>query len=195
MLYHILRSIGWFLCKALFRLKVKGADNVPREEGVIIASNHSSYIDPVVLGVAVPNHVRWIVRKDVYDVWWLKWLFDATDMIRENGSVGKAIVALKEGKTVGVFPEGTRSPDGKLGEGRKGIAVMALQSGAAVVPCAISGAFEAYPRSAVLPRPHPVKVTIGKPIRFDRKDPAGEAEVNAALKMIMSGLSSLMTEA
>lgn len=194
MLYRILRSIGWFLCKALFRLKVKGADNIPREEGVIIASNHSSYIDPVVLGVAVPSHVRWIVRKDVYDVWWLKWLFDTTGMIRENGSVGKAIALLKEANTVGVFPEGTRSPDGKLGEGKKGLAIMALQSGAAVVPCAIFGAFQAYPRSAILPRPYPVKVVVGKPIRFDKKDASGEADVDSALKVIMSALHSLMTE-
>jgi len=163
-LYRILRAIAWFLCKALFRLKVSGRCNIPKEGGAIIAANHSSYIDPVAIAVAVPRRISWIVRKDVYDVWWLKGLFASTGMIREGGSVEKAVKLLEQGGLVGIFPEGTRSPDGKLGAGRRGASVMALTAGVPVIPCGITGAFEAYPRGAVFPKSSPVKVSIGKPI-------------------------------
>lgn len=156
--------IAWLLCKALFRLKTTGRDNIPQKGGAIIAANHSSYIDPVALAVAIPRRISWIVRKDVYDVWWLKWLFASTGMIREGGSVNKAIKLLGRGGLVGIFPEGTRSPDGNLGAGRKGVSVMSQETGVPVIPCGITGAFEAYPRGAVLPRPLPVKVSIGKPM-------------------------------
>ncbi len=164
MSYRILRAIAWFLCKALFRLKTTGLRNIPKEGGAIIAANHSSYIDPVALAVAIPRRISWIVRKDVYDVWWLEGLFASTGMIREGGSVDKAIKLLEQGGLVGIFPEGTRSPDGKPRAGRKGASVMALKTGVPVIPCGITGAFEAYPRGAVFPKPFPVKVSIGKPV-------------------------------
>jgi 1-acyl-sn-glycerol-3-phosphate acyltransferase len=191
-LYQILRPLAWLICKVLFRLKVKGVDNIPKEGSAIIAANHSSYLDPVILAVAVPRRVSWIVRKDVYDVWWLKWLFVFTGMIRENGSVSKAIGLLDEGRLVGVFPEGTRSPDGKLGAAKKGAAVMVLKTGAPVVPCGIIGAYEAYPRGAVFPRPFPVKVMIGKAVKFGKDEAADDAKADLSLRTITDAIRELM---
>ncbi|MFA5165347.1 MAG: lysophospholipid acyltransferase family protein [Candidatus Omnitrophota bacterium] len=187
-----MRAIAWLLCKTLFRLNTTGRDNIPKEGGAIIAANHSSYIDPVALAVAIPRRISWIVRKDVYDVWWLKGLFASTGMIREGGSVGKAIQLLEQGGLVGVFPEGTRSPDGKLGAGKKGAAVMALKTGVPVIPCGITGAFEAYPRGAVFPRPFPVKVSIGKPVAAGRHIDPGDEKTAATLDMIMAAIDDEM---
>lgn len=121
-------------------------------------------------------------------------MFFSTGMIRENGSVGKAIVLLEKGGVVGVFPEGTRSPDGKLGEGRKGVAVMALMAGVPVIPCGITGAFEAYPRDAAFPRPFPVKVSIGKAVIAAKDKDPGDARIDALLDMIMSAIKDEMGE-
>ena len=192
MLYSILRFIGSLVCKILFRLKVEGIENIPAKGSIIIAANHSSFLDPIAVGVAVPRHIRWVVRKDVFDVWWLKWLFVLTGTIRENGSVGKAVHLLGTGAAVGVFPEGARSFDGKLGEGKKGAAVMALEAGATVIPCAVIGASKAFPRAAIFPRPFPVKVVIGKAVDFSKEVSPDEQEIGSALNRIMSAISSLM---
>ncbi len=194
MLYYIFRSLCWFLCEILFPLKIYGVKNLPTDNKIIIAVNHSSYLDPVVMTAAVPKRIRWIVRKDVYYVWWLKWLFKMTGTIPENGSIGSSLSALKSGHTVGVFPEGGRSPDGKLQAGKKGVAILALRSGAMVIPCTIKGAFEAYPPSAIFPKPGSAKVFIGRALRFDRLDAPDEAAINSALDKIMSAIKFLIEE-
>lgn len=192
MLYRILRLIGQLICKVLFRLKVKGVENIPAKGRIIIAANHSSYLDPIAVGVAVPRRISWVVRKDVFDVWWLKWLFTLTGMIRENGSVDKAVSLLEKGEAVGMFPEGGRSFDGKLGKGKKGVAIMALKTGTAVVPCAVLGAFKAFPLSAMLPKPYPVRIAIGKAIRFQKIDMPDEEAIDSALNKIMTAINSLL---
>ncbi len=190
--YRILRFIALFICKILFRVKVNGLENIPPKGNMIIAANHSSYLDPIAVAVVVPRRIKWVVRKDVFDVWWLKPLFTSTGMIRENGSVGKTLDLLGRGEAIGVFPEGVRSPDGKLGAGKRGVAVMALKSGAPVIPCAIRGAFKAYPRDAVLPRPYPVEIILGKAIEPGKSDEPDEAAIDSALTGIMSAIGSLM---
>lgn len=189
-----MRPISWFICRTLFNIKTEGIEKLPADNKIVIAVNHASYLDPIALGVAIPKKIRWVIRKDVYNVWWLKWLFFLTGMIPENGAVGSSLSLLEEGNTIGVFPEGTRSWDGKLQTGRKGIAVLALKTGVFVVPCAIRGSFEAYPRTALLPRPHPVKVRIGTPLRFEKVDAPDEAMINSALDKIMSEIRSLMEQ-
>jgi len=187
-----LRSISWFICKALFNIKVEGVENLPPEKRIIIAVNHASYLDPVALGAVIPKRIKWVIRKDVYSVWWVKWLFFLTGMIPENGAVGNSLSLLERGNTIGVFPEGTRSWDGRLQAGKRGVAILALKTGAPVIPCAIRGSFEAYPRTALLPRPHPVKVIIGGPLRFEKNDAPDEAMIDSALDKMMSAIRSLM---
>jgi 1-acyl-sn-glycerol-3-phosphate acyltransferase len=182
------------ICRIFFCLKVKGVENIPAEGKVIIAANHSSYLDPVAIAAVVPRQIKWIVRKDVYDVWWLRPLFASTGMIRENGSVGKAIDLLGKGGALGVFPEGSRSYDGRLGAGRRGAAIMALRSGAPVVPCAVKGAFKAYPRNSVLPKPCPVEIIIGKAIEPGRMDEPDDRTVDSLLAGIMKAIQSLMEQ-
>lgn len=182
------------ICKSLFRIKAKGLENIPAEGNIIIAANHSSYLDAIAIGVVVPRRIRWVIRKDVYDVWWLRPLFASIGMIKENGSVGKAVDFLAKGEAIGVFPEGSRSPDGKLGKGKKGAAIMALKSGAPVIPCAVKGAFEAYPRSAAFPRPYPVEIIIGKAIAAKKADAPDEKAIDSALAGIMTAIRSLMEQ-
>ena len=187
-----MRPISWFICKVLFNIKTEGIEKLPADNKIIIAANHASYLDPIAFGVAIPKRIRWVVRKDAYNVWWLKWLFFMIGMIPENGAVGSSLSCLESGDTIGVFPEGTRSWDGKLQAGKRGVAVLALKTGAFVVPCAIRGSFEAYPRTALLPRPHTVKVKIGFPLKFEKAEMPDEAMINSVLDKIMSAIRSLM---
>jgi 1-acyl-sn-glycerol-3-phosphate acyltransferase len=191
-IYHFLRSISWFICKVLFNIKTEGIGKLPADNKIIIAVNHASYLDPIALGAVIPKKIRWVIRKDVYSVWWLKWLFFLTGMIPENGAVGSSLSCLENGDTIGVFPEGTRSWDGNLQDGKRGVAVLALKTGAIVVPCAIRGSFDAYPRTALLPRPRPVKVIIGSPLKFEKVETPEEKMINSALDKIMSAIGSLI---
>lgn len=113
-------------------------------------------------------------------------------MIKENGSVGKAVNMLEKGEAIGVFPEGTRSLDGKLGAGKRGTAIMALKAGAAVVPCAVLGTFKAFPRNAILPKPHPVRIRIGTVIKFEKIEMPDEETIDSALNKIMTAIRLLL---
>lgn len=179
----------------MFRVKARGLENLPKEGKAIIAANHSSYLDPVVVSVVVPRRIKWIVQKPIYHLWWLKWLFALSNMIPENGAIEKSLATLRDGEILGILPEGGRSRDGSLRAGKEGVAILAIKSGAAVIPCAIRGAFEAYPPQALFPKPHPVKILVGKPIHFKMDEAPDMASITSALDTIMSAIKSLMEEA
>lgn len=178
----------------MFRVTAKGFENLPKNGKSIIAANHSSYLDPIVVSVVIPRKIKWIIQKPVYHLWWLKWIFVLTKMIPENGAIEKSLSSLKNGEILGIFPEGGRSRDGGLRAGHEGIAILALKTAAPVIPCAIRGAFEAYPPTAVFPKPHPVKVLIGKPIKFEAVEMPDKTAIISALDIIMSAIRSLMEE-
>lgn len=115
-------------------------------------------------------------------------------MVRENGAIGKSLSVLEKGGLIGIFPEGGRSRDGRLKSGRKGIAILALKTGSAVIPCAIKGAYEAYPPTAAFPKPHPVKVLIGNAIRFEKVEEPEEPAIDSALNRIISEIKRLMEQ-
>lgn len=178
----------------MFRVKAKGLEYLPKEGKAIIAANHSSYLDSIVLGVVMPRRIKWIVKKSIYNLRWLKWLFVLIKMIPENGAIEKSLSSLKNDEMLSIFPEGTRSRDGCLHSGREGVGVLALKSAAPVIPCAIRGTFEAYPPGALFPKPHPVKIIIGKPITFEPVETPDEAMITSAVETIMSAIRVLMEE-
>lgn len=193
-MYYFLRVIAWFLCKILFDVKAEGLENLPKKKNVIIAANHSSYLDPVAITAVLPIRIRWLIRKDVYELRRFKRFFSLMGMIPQNGAVTESLATLLRGNTIGIFPEGTRSPDGKLKAGGKGVAILALMTGAPVIVCAVRGSFEAYPRDALFPKRYPVKVVIGRPLIFKKINTPDEEMVNFALNEIMSAIETLMAK-
>lgn len=113
-------------------------------------------------------------------------------MIPENGAIEKSLSSLKNGEVLGIFPEAGRSRDGSLRPGQKGIAILALKTAVPVIPCAIHGAFEAYPPTALFPRPYDIKISIGKPIEFEALETPDELAITSALEKIMSAIKTLM---
>jgi 1-acyl-sn-glycerol-3-phosphate acyltransferase len=153
-----------------FRLRVEGARHVPDAGPCIIAANHTSYVDPIVLWMACPRHVRFIVDREQYYRPLVHWVAVNTGAIpvendpRDLGSLRRALQVLKQGSVLGIFPEGGRSRDGSLQPGKPGAALLALRAGVPLVPAGIVGAFAAYSRHHRFPRPRPILVRFGEPV-------------------------------
>jgi 1-acyl-sn-glycerol-3-phosphate acyltransferase len=178
--------VFWFLMKnvflgpllrLLFRPKAVGLENIPEEGPAILAANHQSFLDDLLLPLVVPKRkVVFLAKADYFDRWYLRWFFKGANVIpvrRENASASEAalhagVEALRAGNLVGIFPEGTRSPDGKLYRGKTGVARMALEAQVPVIPVAIMGTFEALPYDRKIPRRKRCEVRFGKPLPFDR---------------------------
>ena len=159
----------------LFRPKVTGLEHIPREGGAIVAANHVSFLDPLLLPLVVPRRrVMFLTKVKYIDKPLLRWFLAsagvipvaADDLGAAKGAVAASVEAVLSGRLVGIFPEGTRSLDGRLHRGKTGVARVALESGAPVIPVGIIGTDLAFPRGARLPRPHAVRIVFGPPIRF-----------------------------
>ncbi|MGH2556492.1 MAG: lysophospholipid acyltransferase family protein [Actinomycetota bacterium] len=165
------------LLRLLYRPKVRGLDNIPKEGPAILAANHQSFLDDLLLPLVVPGRkVVFLAKADYFDKWYLRWFFKGANVIpvrRESRSAAEAALqtgvrALREGNLIGIFPEGTRSPDGRLYRGKTGVARMALEAQVPVIPVAIAGTFEALPYDRKVPRAGRVEIEFGKPLDFKR---------------------------
>jgi 1-acyl-sn-glycerol-3-phosphate acyltransferase len=170
---------GHTLCTAVaelaFRLKIYGRENLIEQGPAILASNHASYLDPPLVGVACRKEVFYLARKTLFEKPVLGSLLPRINCIpvdRDRGDVGAVrtlLRLLKEGKRVVVFPEGTRSKDGKLQPARGGLGLIIAKTLAPVVPVRIFGSYDALPRSGGI---HFTQVTmvVGKPLIFTKAD-------------------------
>ncbi|OQX53941.1 MAG: hypothetical protein B5M48_02145 [Candidatus Omnitrophica bacterium 4484_213] len=165
MWYWIFRIVFIVIFKLFFKLKVEGLKNLPRKTNFIVVANHSSFLDPLVVGAAIPKKVYWLATRGIYHISWLRWFLRRTESLPTGSSSEKAIYLLTKNKNVGLFPEGTRSFDGRLREFRRGVALLGIKTGRPIVPCAILGTYEALPRGAKFPKLfRSLKLKIGKPI-------------------------------
>ena len=152
----------------------EGLEHLPRTGPAIIIANHSSYADPVVLGSASPRPIHFVVLQRMFDLMVLRWFYWGMGTIpvriegQDSRGIKRALRVLSRGGVLGIFPEGTRSPDGSVGEARPGAAMIAALSGAPVIPAYIDGANEALPIGAGFPRPIRVNVKFGPPLHFER---------------------------
>lgn len=173
MLYHIVRALCRVAGALVWRWRVRGAANVPRSGGVILAANHQSYLDVLILGGACPRQVRYVARRTLWDDPRLAWLitdWGAIPMDRDRpgkDALRSLVATVQSGEVLALFPEGTRTRDGSIGEMRGGLGFLARRAGVPVVPVLVEGAFEAWPRGRRLPRRGRVRVAFGRPVRYD----------------------------
>lgn len=177
-IYRILIPLLRVTAKLLFGLRVRNASLVPMRGGVIIASNHPTYLDPLFIGCACPRRVSFIAKRPIFNMPLLRtllWLDECIPVSRGAGDVGalrECVRRLKAGDVIVIFPEGTRSDHGKMRQFTHGAALLAQLSGCPIVPCAIANAYPAWRLNAPLPRPHwRVEVRFGEPIRVEQCDP------------------------
>ena len=184
MAYFILKSlILGPLLRLLFRPWVRGMENIPSTGAAILASNHLSFSDSIFLPLQSRRPVVFLAKSEYFTGKGIKgaltrWFFKSTGQLPIDRSGGKASEAslntdlsvLSQGLVLGIYPEGTRSPDGKLYRGRTGIARMALESKVPVIPVAMIDTEKVQPIGKRLPRIRRVGIVVGQPLDFSRFD-------------------------
>lgn len=176
-LYRALHAVVPPVAKAVWRPRVTGLEHVPASGGVVLASNHLSFVDSVVIPVVVPRKVVFLAKSDYFTGTgvrgalsraWFEGLgmlpVDRDDPRAALGSLDTALEVLGRGEAFGLYPEGTRSRDGRLYRGRTGVAHLALTAGVPVVPVGLVGTEQLQPVGARLPRLVRVDVRFGAPI-------------------------------
>lgn len=182
MFYWLMKHlIAGPLLKGIFRPWVIGLENIPASGAVILASNHLSFIDSIFLPLVVDRHVSFLAKSDYFTRkgftgWATKAFMTSTGQIPIDRSGGKAseaslntgLAVLANGDILGIYPEGTRSPDGKLYRGRTGVARMILEGNVPVVPVAMIDTEKIMPIGTRLPKIGRIGIVIGRPIDFSR---------------------------
>ncbi len=186
--YNMTRTVARMLCTVLFRIRAADRRLLPREGGAIVCSNHQSYLDPIFVGLACDRRVNSLARESLFR--WkpfarvLEW-YDTIPIQRDGfGLAGmrETLRRLRRGELVLVYPEGTRSPDGGLSPLKPGICALARRARVPLVPVAIAGAYEIWPRHRRLPRLGPVAVQFGAPIEAQQVAQSDDDELLALLQ-------------
>lgn len=181
MFYWVLKAILTPVLRVVWRPWVEGAEHIPAEGPAILAGNHLSFLDHFFLPLVVSRRVTFLAKSDYFTEagikgWFKRVFFSGAGQIPIDRSGGKAsegalrsgVRVLRQGRLLGIYPEGTRSPDGRLYRGKIGVARMALEAGVPVIPVAMIGTFEAQPPGKLLPRVRRVGMRVGPPLDFSR---------------------------
>ena len=191
MLYWVLKlAVLGPLLKVLFRPKIIGRRNFPRSGAAILASNHVSFSDSIFLPLVAPRRITFLAKAEYFTGRGIKGMltkafFAGVGQVPIDRSGGRASEAaiqtgmriLANGDLLGIYPEGTRSPDGRLYRGRTGVVRMALEAGVPIVPVAMIGTYEIQPTGKIVPKLKRVTIAYGEPLDFSAyaeqsKDPA-----------------------
>ncbi|AQS70802.1 1-acyl-sn-glycerol-3-phosphate acyltransferase [Streptomyces pactum] len=196
MFYYVLKYVLLGpLLRVVFRPRIEGLDHVPASGAAIVAGNHLSFADHFLMPAVLRRRITFLAKAEYFTGPGLKgrltaFFFRSAGQIpvdRSGKEAGQA--AIREGlgvlgkdELLGIYPEGTRSHDGRLYKGKVGVAVMALRAGVPVVPCAMIGTFEAQPPGRKIPKLHPVVIRFGEPLDFSRY--AGLEREKAVLRAV-----------
>ena len=186
-LYPLGRSITNGVLFPIYQFRVIGKENLPSEGGVLLCTNHIHNFDPIVVGITSPRPIHFMAKEELFTVPILGKImphinaFPVKRGLSDRGALRKGLGILKEGNVLGLFPEGTRSKTGELGEGLAGAGFFALRSNAHIVPCAIIGPYKPFKR---------LKVVYGKPIEMEeyRKNKATPEQTTELIMMEINKL-------
>lgn len=174
-LYWFFKAILYVFFKVFNRLEVVGSENVPEEGGVIVAANHVSYLDPPLMGAALKRQATYMAKEGLFKIPILGAVIRLFSVpIRRDrpqpSTIKEAVNRLKKGELIVIFPEGSRSVDGKILDAKKGVGVIAAISRMPVVPALIKGTEKTLPVGAMFLRPAKITVMFGTPIVTDNKE-------------------------
>ncbi|MBI3961865.1 MAG: 1-acyl-sn-glycerol-3-phosphate acyltransferase [Deinococcus sp.] len=193
MFYRVIWLLAFLLCNLLFRLQVRGREHLPRQGPFLLVANHSSYLDPIVIAVSLWRPINFLGHDGLFRIPVLRtilpWLH-TMPVRRGEGDVGairRSLHILRRGEPLLIFPEGTRSPDGRLRPARPGAAALALRTGVPVVPVGVVGAGRVLPVGGPF-RLAKIQVRFGPAL--DLKTSA--AEPSTATLQMMAAISQLL---
>lgn len=179
-MYRVIRALLRPVVLGVLRPTIEGLDHVPTHGPAILCANHMSALDPMLVPIVVPRPIVYLAKRE-YFVGPSRWLFERLGVVpvdRQGGSAAqasldRATAVLRSGGVLSMFPEGTRSPDGRLYRGKTGPVRLATRTGAPIVPIGLIGTREVMPPHRHVPRPGPVTVRFGAPKRISADDEAG----------------------
>lgn len=195
-MYEFLRVVFSFVFKVFFRWKVSGVDNIPKTGGVLICANHISLLDPPVIATAIPRQLHYMAKEELFRIWGFGRLirnlnaFPVRRGTADRTAIRTALGLLIAGEVVGMFPEGTRSKTGILGNPEPGVSLIAARAGVPIVPAAITGTNQFFCNGNILPH---FSVKFGKPIPIEQGKIDKEA-LDALSQTIMNEISNLLKE-
>lgn len=172
-LYWFFRNTFFIFFKVFNRLKVTGSENVPVTGGVIVAANHASYLDPLVVGAALKRRATYMAKEGLFKIpvigeFVRSFSFPVRRDRPQPSTIKEAVRRLKDGDLIVMFPEGGRSVGGSILDAKRGVAVIAALSRVPVVPALVSGTDASLPVGGRLLRPAKITVTFGKPLEVGR---------------------------
>ena len=196
MLYALVKAVVFALMRLLFRLEARNPGRVPAAGPALLVANHSSVLDPPLIGSVSRRRLAFLAKAELFRIPVFGALLrrlGARPLRREGAdpaAMRTALRVLEAGGALLVFPEGTRGPEGVLRPARAGAGMLAVVSGAPVVPVYVSGSGRAWPKGARLPRPARVTVAFGEPLRFDGKRGGDRREqYEAASRAMMAAIA------
>jgi 1-acyl-sn-glycerol-3-phosphate acyltransferase len=204
--YELSRMIAGPFLRLLYQPKVTGIENVPASGGAIIASNHLSIVDSIFLPLIVPRQVTFAAKSEYFTGQGVvnrvtaaflrgtnQLSVDRTGARAGQAMLETALGRLQQGGLFAIYPEGTRSPDGRLYRGRVGVGWLALHSGLPVIPVGVSGTDRVLPPGHKVPRISRIRIRIGEPLTFDayKGQPCGARQRRAVTDEVMKSIQSL----
>lgn len=200
--YHFFHVIARPLLKSLFRFQVFGARNVPSTGGVLLVSNHVSYVDPVFMGAAVDRNLHYMARSTLFKPGLVERFLLSMNAfpvhlgVPDRGAIRRALQLLDDGNALHIFPEGTRSVDGTLGAAQAGVTLIAHRTTAPVVPVFLDGTGKVLPRGAKMMKPAKVKLSFGRPLDLEHyRKVKSSREIRAKIgEVVMSSIAELRDE-
>lgn len=187
-LYSFAKGLASIVFNPLYRVEVVGAEKIPTSGSVLICSNHINNFDPILVGISTPRPIHFMAKEELFRVPVLGQLvpklnaFPVKRGMSDREALRKGLKVLKEDNVLGLFPEGTRSKDGKLGKGLAGAGFFATRSEASVVPCAIIGPYKLFGK---------LKVVFGEPIDMNRLREQ-KASAEETTEEIMNSIKELL---
>ncbi len=185
----------------MWRMRVQGRKNIPRRGAAILAANHTSFLENLLVPASQRRRVTYLAKADYFDSWKTRWFFSGSGQIpipRTGGSATEAAMQAAEGVInagglFGIYPEGTRSPDGRLYRGKTGAARIALATGAPLLPVGVIGTRDLMRPGQMLPRPGKVTIVVGEPLDVDkyRNWPDEQAAARALTDELMKQIQEL----
>jgi 1-acyl-sn-glycerol-3-phosphate acyltransferase len=182
----------WAAARSLFRIRFEGAEHVPRSGAVVITPNHVSFMDPILLTIPIHRALHYMALEPFFRIRGLgalmRWAraFPIQEDEPDSPAVRRALRLLRQGEPLVIFPEGGRSPDGRLQPFRPGAFRLALAAGAPVVPVTIAGAFEAWPPQRRLPRPGRITITYHAPLDGSALAPGTDRKARPEILMALA---------
>ena len=194
--FWLARWICRLFCMLFFQVRTYGRDNIPRKGAFIIVCNHQSYLDPMFCQCPMKRHTTYIARDSLFTNWFFGPLISSLNAIPvkqgqpDISAMRKLLAVLKKGGGVTLFPEGTRSYDGKITPFKPGLGLLSRRGAAPIIPVVIDGAFECWPRHKKLFTPGPIRVSYGKPITVEQVKDMGDKKLAELLTQTLRNMQT-----